>query len=86
MHMGIVNIFVIIIASNFKIWQYVGLGRSPGEGKGYPFHSGLENSMDYSPWDGKESYTPEGFSLSLSIWYFSARAQMIILLSWLLLN
>ena len=24
-----------------------GLGRSPGEGKGYPFqHSGLENSMD----------------------------------------
>ena len=30
-----------------------GLGRSPGEGKGYPFQcSGLENSMDciYSPW------------------------------------
>ena len=27
-----------------------GLGRSPGEGKGYPFqYSGLENSMDYSP-------------------------------------
>ena len=25
-----------------------GLGRSPGEGKGYPFQcSGLENSMDY---------------------------------------
>ena len=25
-----------------------GLGRSPGEGKGYPFqYSGLENSMDY---------------------------------------
>ena len=25
-----------------------GLGRSPGEGKGYPLqHSGLENSMDY---------------------------------------
>ena len=23
-----------------------GLGRSPGEGKGYPLHSGLENSMD----------------------------------------
>ena len=33
-----------------------GLGRSPGEGKGYPFqYSGLENSMDYSPWDCKES-------------------------------
>ena len=27
-----------------------GLGRSPGEGKGYPFqYSGLKNSMDYSP-------------------------------------
>ena len=32
-----------------------GLGRSPGEGKGYPLqYSGLENSMD-SPWDRKES-------------------------------
>ena len=28
-----------------------GLGRSPGEGNGYPLqYSGLENSMDYSPW------------------------------------
>ena len=28
-----------------------GLGRSPGEGKGYPLqYSGLENSMDYSLW------------------------------------
>ena len=27
------------------------LGRSPGEGKGYLIqYSGLENSMDYSPW------------------------------------
>ena len=26
-------------------------GRSPGEGKGYPLqYSGLENTMDYSPW------------------------------------
>ena len=26
-----------------------GLGRCPGEGKGYPLHySGLENSMDYT--------------------------------------
>ena len=33
-----------------------GLGRSPGEGKGYPLqYSGLENSMDYcSPWGCKE--------------------------------
>ena len=28
-----------------------GLGRSPGEGKGYPFqYSGLENSMDRGAW------------------------------------
>ena len=33
-----------------------GLGRSPGEGKGYPLqYSALENSMDYSPWGRKES-------------------------------
>ena len=32
-----------------------GLGRSPGEGKGYPLqYSSLENSMD-SPWGCKES-------------------------------
>ena len=31
-----------------------GLGRSPGEGKGYPLqYSGLENSMD-SPWGHRE--------------------------------
>ena len=36
-----------------------GLGRSPGDGKGYPFqYSGLENSMD-SPWGLKESDTTE---------------------------
>ena len=44
-----------------------GLGRSPGEGKGYPLHySGLENSMDYSPWGCKESDRTEKLSLSLS--------------------
>ena len=33
-----------------------GLGRSPGEGNGYPLqYAGLENSTDCSPWDGKES-------------------------------
>ena len=38
-----------------------GLGRSPGEGNGYPLqYSGLENSMDlYSPWGRKESDTTE---------------------------
>ena len=41
-----------------------GLGRSPGEGKGYPLqYSGLEDSMDYSPWGCKESDTTKGLSL-----------------------
>ena len=32
-----------------------GLGRFPGEMKGYPIqYSGLENTMDYSPWGHKE--------------------------------
>ena len=36
------------------------LGRSPGEGKGYPLqYSGLENSMDYSPLGHRESDTIE---------------------------
>ena len=40
-----------------------GLGRSPGEGKGYPLqYSGLENSMD-SPWGGKELDMTERLSL-----------------------
>ena len=37
-----------------------GLGRSPGEGKGHPLqYSGLENSMDCTPWGRKESDTTE---------------------------
>jgi len=42
-----------------------GLGRSPGEGKGYPLqYSGLENSMDsISPWGGKELDMTEQLSL-----------------------
>ena len=37
-----------------------GLGRSPGEGKGYSLQSsGLENSMHYSPWGHKELDTAE---------------------------
>ena len=42
------------------------LGRSPGEGNGYPFqYSGLENSMDYtySPWGRKELDMTEQLSL-----------------------
>ena len=35
-----------------------GLGRSPGEGKGYPLQSsGLENSMDYTAHGGTKSQT-----------------------------
>ena len=42
-----------------------GLGRSPGEGKGYPLqYSGLQNSMDCTYTIGsKESDTTEGLSL-----------------------
>ena len=42
-----------------------GLGRSDGEGIGYPLqYSDLENSMDY-PWGRKTSDTTERLSLSL---------------------
>ena len=44
----------------------LGLGRSPGEEKGYPLqYSGLKNSMDYRPWGRKESDTTERLSFSL---------------------
>ena len=37
-----------------------GLGRSPGEGKGYPLqYFGLESFMGYSPRGGKELDTTE---------------------------
>ena len=43
-----------------------GLGRSPGEGKGYPLqYSGLENSMDCKSTDHKELDTTERLSPSL---------------------
>ena len=47
-----------------------GLGRSPGEGKGYLLQiSGLENSMGcmYSPWGRKESDTTERLSVTHSL-------------------
>ena len=48
-----------------------GLGRSPGEGKGYPIqYSGLENSMDYSPCMRKESNTTQWLSLPLSYLHY----------------
>ena len=45
-----------------------GLGRSLGEGKGYPLqYSGLEISVDciYSPWSCKELDTTEGLGFSI---------------------
>ena len=42
-----------------------GLGRSPGEGKGYTLHSGLENSIDSIVCGVAESDTTESLSLSL---------------------
>ena len=46
-----------------------GLGRSPGEGKGYPLqYSGLENSHGlYSPWGHKESDRTEKLSLHFTL-------------------
>jgi len=47
-----------------NLGSVLGLGRSSGEGKGYPLqYSGLENSMDYSLWSCKESYMTERLSL-----------------------
>ena len=41
-----------------------GSGRPTGEGIGYALqYSGLENSMNYSPWGHKESDTTEQVSL-----------------------
>ena len=48
-----------------------GLGRSPGEGKGYPLqYSGLENSMDYTVLGVTESDMTEQLSLSLNYAFY----------------
>ena len=50
-----------------------GLGRSPGEGKGYPLqYSGLENSMDCIVYGVAESDTTERLSLTHSTLYYRA--------------
>ena len=51
----------------WETWaQSLGWEESPGEGKGYSLqYSGLENSMDYSPWGHKELNTTEQLSFSL---------------------
>ena len=46
----------------------LGLGRSPGDGKGYPLqYSGLENSMDYTVHGVAKSWTQLSNFHSLSI-------------------
>ena len=48
-----------------------GLGRSPGEGKGYPLqYSGLKNPMDYIVHGVTESDTNERLSLSLVLLFW----------------
>ena len=52
-----------------------GLGRSPGEGKGYPLqHSGLEKSMNciVSPWGRQELDAPGRLSFSTLPWAANA--------------
>ena len=46
-----------------------GLGRSPAEGKGYPFqYSGLENSMDYTVlWGRRVGHDWVSFTFTFSI-------------------
>ena len=56
-----------------------GSGRSAGEGKGYPLqYSGLEISMDYSPWGCKESDMTN--RLSFSFWRLEVQGHGV---SWL---
>ena len=51
-----------------------GLGRFLGGGNGYALQcSGLENSMDYSPWGGKESDMTE----RLSLFHFHCHARRL---------
>ena len=45
-----------------------GLGRSLGEEKGYPLqYSGLEDSIDYTPWGRQESDTTEWLHFHFSL-------------------
>ena len=56
-----------------------GLGRSPGEGKGYPLqYSGLENSMDCIVHGVAESDTTEQLSLSLSFITLKEKIQSLL--------
>ena len=49
------------------VWS-LGWEDSPGKGEGSPFqYSGLENSMDYSPWSREESDTTEWLHFHFSL-------------------
>ena len=62
---ALLHSFLNLVTLNCERSQLPGLGRSPGEEKGYPLqYSGLENPMNYSPWGCKESDTTEQLSLS----------------------
>ena len=54
-----------------------GLGRSPGEGNGYPLqYSGLEGSVDcISPWSCKELDTTEQLSI---LWHNQVKLNKIL--------
>ena len=70
-HLGLLKVFLIaqLVKNQPAMWEtwvrFPGLGRFPGEGKGYPLqYSGLENSMDYIVHDVTESDTTERLSLT----------------------
>jgi len=70
-HLGLLKGFLIaqLVKNQPAMWetwvQFLGLGRFPGEGKGYLFqYSGLENSMDYIVHAVTESDTTEQLSLT----------------------
>ena len=64
-------------ANSGDLGSIPGLERSPGGGKVYQLqYSGLEKSMDYSPWGCKESDTTEQHSL-----HFTSSVHIIMFLS-----
>ena len=66
-----------------EIWvPSLGWEDSLGEGKGYPLqHSGLENSMDYSPWGLKEFDTTERLPLHVPLSFICNQGRITTALS-----
>ena len=66
-------------ACNADLGSIPGLGRTPGEGKGYPLqYSGLENSMDCIVYGVTKSRTQLWFSLSLVSPHFPLGFQILL--------